>query len=445
VSAPLPVGWSRLHPLTPLLRGGRFFLLVGVYAGQQGLRQSDSKVLLGILAIGTPLAVVLGFFSWRAMRYRVEGAELHLDSGILQRRSRRVPLVRVQSIDVVRPLFARVLGLAELRLEVVGGGDTEARLSYLTEDQAQQLRARLLGLVAGERAGDGPAGEVPAGGVPAGAAVRQPAGIAPEAVLVTVPTGVLVMSVLLGAPTLTLVVLLGAAGLGLLVDAGVVLPVVLAAGPVLLGVVTASGRRLLTEYGFTVAESPDGLRLRHGLLDTRSQTIPSGRVQTVRVREPLLWRRQGWVRLEVDVAGYAGGRGEEQAATSALLPVAPRALAESLLERVLGGPLPAASLAAPRRARLRAPLQHRRLRVGVDATHLVATYGVLTTTTDVVPLAKVQSLRLTAGPWQRRLGLASLHVDTAGRRLPGAVARHRDAGQARELLGRVNELAKGAR
>jgi len=440
VSAPLPVGWSRLHPLTPLLRGGRFFLLVGVYAGQQGLRQSDSKVLLGILAVGTPLAVVLGFFSWRAMRYRVEGAELHLDSGILQRRSRRVPLVRVQSIDVVRPLFARVLGLAELRLEVVGGGDTEARLSYLTEDQAQQLRARLLGLVAGERAGDGPAGEVQGGEVS-----RQPAAIAPEAVLVTVPTGVLVVSVLLGAPTLTLLVLVLAAGLGLLVDAGVVLPVVLASGPVLLGVVTASGRRLLTEYGFTVAESPDGLRLRHGLLDTRSQTIPSGRVQTVRVREPLLWRRQGWVRLEVDVAGYAGGRGEEQAATSALLPVAPRALAESLLERVLGGPLPAASLAAPRRARLRAPLQHRRLRVGVDATHLVATYGVLTTTTDVVPLAKVQSLRLTAGPWQRRLGLASLHVDTAGRRLPGAVARHRDAGQARELLGRVNELAKAAR
>lgn len=440
MSAPLPVGWSRLHPLTPLLRGGRFVLLVGVYAGQQGLRQSDSKVLLGILAVGTPLAVLLGFFSWRAMRYRVEGDELHLDSGILQRRSRRVPLARVQSIDVVRPLLARVLGLAELRLEVVGGGNTEARLAYLTEDQARQLRARLLLLVAGEQTGDGPAGEVQGGEVS-----RQPAGIAPEAVLVTVPTGVLVVSVLLGAPTLTLLVLVLAAGLGLLVDAGVVLPVVLASGPVLLGVVTASGRRLLTEYGFTVAESPDGLRLRHGLLDTRSQTIPSGRVQTVRVREPLLWRRQGWVRLEVDVAGYAGGRGEEQAATSALLPVAPRALAESLLERVLGGPLPAASLAAPRRARLRAPLQHRRLRVGVDATHLVATYGVLTTTTDVVPLAKVQSLRLTAGPWQHRLGLASLHVDTAGRRLPGAVARHRDAGQARELLGRVNELAKAAR
>jgi len=440
VSAPLPVGWSRLHPLTPLLRGGRFVLLVGVYAGQQGLRQSDSKVLLGILAVGTPLAVVLGFFSWRAMRYRVEGDELHLDSGILQRRSRRVPLARVQSIDVVRPLLARVLGLAELRLEVVGGGNTEARLAYLTEDQARQLRARLLLLVAGEQTGDGPAGEVQGGEVS-----RQPAAIAPEAVLVTVPTGVLVVSVLLGAPTLTLLVLVLAAGLGLLVDAGVVLPVVLASGPVLLGVVTASGRRLLTEYGFTVAESPDGLRLRHGLLDTRSQTIPSGRVQTVRVREPLLWRRQGWVRLEVDVAGYAGGRGEEQAATSALLPVAPRALAESLLERVLGGPLPAASLAAPRRARLRAPLQHRRLRVGVDATHLVATYGVLTTTTDVVPLAKVQSLRLTAGPWQRRLGLASLHVDTAGRRLPGAIARHRDAGQARELLGRVNELTKAAR
>ena len=40
-------------------------------------------------------------------------------------------------------------------------------------------------------------------------------------------------------------------------------------------------KRVLGEYGFTVAESSDGLRLRHGLLDKRTQTIPPGRVQAV--------------------------------------------------------------------------------------------------------------------------------------------------------------------
>ncbi|MCW2680023.1 MAG: hypothetical protein JWM62_1424, partial [Frankiales bacterium] len=110
-----------------------------------------------------------------------------------------------------------------------------------------------------------------------------------------------------------------------------------------------------------------------------------------------------------------------------------------------GGPLPEAVAAAPPAARWRAPLQHRRLRVGVDARHVVATSGVLTTTTDVAPLGKVQSLRVTQGPYERRLGLASLHVDTAGRRLPGAVAPHRSAGEAAALLAELTTRARAAR
>ena len=76
--------------------------------------------------------------------------------------------------------------------------------------------------------------------------------------------------------------------------------------------------------------------------------------ETVRMLEPLLWRPFGWVRVEIDVAGYAGRRGEEQAATNALVPVAPRALAEALVGRVLGGGLPVPAAPVPGRARWRA-------------------------------------------------------------------------------------------
>jgi putative membrane protein len=225
----------------------------------------------------------------------------------------------------------------------------------------------------------------------------------------------------------------------------VAVAVLVAALPAYAGFLTVSGKRVLAEYGFTVAESPDGLRLRHGLLDTRSQTIPAGRVQTIRLLEPLLWRPFGWVRVEVDVAGYSGGRTEQESSTKALLPVAPRALAEALVGRVLGGALPVAAAPVPRRVRWRAPLSRRRLRAGLDNGHLVTTHGVLTTTTDVVPLAKVQSLRLTSGPWQRRLGLATVHADTAGRRLPGGSAAHRDAAEARALLVELTARTRAAR
>lgn len=430
MTAPEPGdGWQRLHPLSPVLRGGRVLLALAAIIGQQQLRRdsglSPAGAGLGALAVATA-AVALGYLSWRRRAYRLTATELQVDSGVLSRTSRRVPLARLQAVEVVRPLVARVLGLAELRLEVVGGGSTEAPLAYLLEADAHRLRSRML--ASADRVAD------------------VPADAPPEQVLVAVPTSSLVTSLLL-SPALVLVPLL-------LVAAGVAFAV--APGPVSGGVATfavfsvtlptlaASARRLLGEYGFTVSAVDDGLRLTRGLLDTRASSIPAGRVQTVRISEPLLWRRRDWVRVEVDVAGYGSGRGAE-ALTTALLPVAPRALARDLLALVLTGPLPAASAPVPPRARWRAPLQHRRLRVGADDRHLVISSGVLTTTTLAVPLDKVQSLRLTSGPWQRRLGLATLHADTAGRRITGAAARHRDAAEAAALLDELAERARRAR
>ena len=49
-----------------------------------------------------------------------------------------------------------------------------------------------------------------------------------------------------------------------------------------------------------------------------------------------------------------------------------------------------------------------------------------------MPHARTQSVRVTQGPWQRSLGLASMHVDST----PGAVkitGHHRDAVEARRL------------
>ena len=420
-------GWSRLHPLTPLLRGGRTILVLLAVVGQQGLRSAGPEAVAGVLAVGLPLAVALGWLAWRAMRYRLTDTELQVESGVLTTRSRRVPLARLQSVDVVRPLFARFLGLAELRMEVVGGGaGAEAPLSYLSEDDAEALRVRLLQLASGRDAA--------VAGVPE----------EPQRVLVVVPGGPLVWSTLLGAPVQVVAVLVPVLAVVALVDLSYVPGLLLAAVPVLFGVGSMAVRRLLTEYGFTVAEAADGLRLQQGLLDTRSSTIPPGRVQTIRLTQPLLWRPFGWVRVEVDVAGYAPG-GDQQVTTGALLPVAPRELAEKLVARVLGGPLPVADARPPRGARLRAPASYRRLAIGTDERHLVSTYGIATTTVDVVPLAKVQSLRWTQGPLQRRLGLSSVHVDTAGRRLPGTIALHRGAQEGRLLLADLTRAARAAR
>jgi putative membrane protein len=64
--------------------------------------------------------------------------------------------------------------------------------------------------------------------------------------------------------------------------------------------------------------------------------------------------------------------------------------------------------------------------------------------TSWVPLTKVQSLRLVQGPVQRRLRLATIYLDTAGRAVHAAI-RDRDAEEARVQLGELTALSRSAR
>jgi len=99
---------------------------------------------------------------------------------------------------------------------------------------------------------------------------------------------------------------------------------------------------------------------------------------------------------------------------------------------------------APRRARAKAPLSWHLLAAWYDTTYAVARTGRLRPETVVVPLAKVQSVRWTQGPVQRRLRLASVAVDTAGRRWR-AQARDRDVEQACKLVSRLADGARASR
>jgi putative membrane protein len=153
--------------------------------------------------------------------------------------------------------------------------------------------------------------------------------------------------------------------------------------------------------------------------------------------EPLLWRRRGWVRIELDVAGSSN---------SVLVPVAPREVAEAVVARVLPGvTVPTATSMArpPRRARWCVPLWWRGY--GFTATDAVfaARHGLLRRSLALVPHAKVQSVRLTQGPWERARGLADVHVDTGADKT--VTARLRDAQEAAELLREQAERSRTGR
>ena len=413
-------GWQPLHPLTPVLRSGRYFLPLLFALLQPGATLIPSRLMLPTLLAALALGAAAGWASWTFTRFRVGPDVLELRSGVVRRTHRRLPLSRLESIDLKRSLVARSLGLAELHVEAVSTGDSEVVLSYLDEDAATALRATLLARRAGVAADAPPP---------------------PETVLATVPTWALVVTALAGPAVALAGVIVAAAAAAAAGSPATGAVVAFGALPPLAAVTVGMVVRQEALYGFTLAASPDGLRIRRGLLNLRTQTIPTSRLQAISVVEPLLWRPASWTRVVVDVAGYRGGERTERAQTSILLPVLPRALVAPVLARVLPRlDLGAIELApADARARWRAPIAHRSLGVSCTPEFVVARRGRIRRVTDVVPHAKVQSLRVTAGAWQRRLGLASLHVDTAGTAVR-AVAPHRDAREALTLAWRCRRL-----
>jgi putative membrane protein len=126
-----------------------------------------------------------------------------------------------------------------------------------------------------------------------------------------------------------------------------------------------------------------------------------------------------------------------------LLPVGSRKLGYELVDRLVPD-RPRELSPAPRRVFWKSPLRYRKLAWGRTDTCVATTSGRLRKISCWVPLEKVQSLRRVEGPVQRRLRLASVHVDTAGRAVH-ATLRDRDAGEATEALDELAELARAAR
>ncbi|MBQ1093300.1 PH domain-containing protein [Streptomyces sp. B93] len=423
---PHEVTERRLHPVTPLRRA---WAPVAVLIGwalhdpdqaQRQLARLTTTTLLLALAVLVPAAALYGFLTWWYTHFAVTDTELRIRTGLLFRRTAHIRLERIQAVDVTQPLLARVAGVAKLKLDVIGT-DKKDELAFLGEKEARALRAELLARAAGFAP-----------------ETAHQVGEAPARQLLRVPPRVLAVSLLLTGATW-----------GTLAAAVVVPPVlwlvtgsvwtVLAVGLPLLGAAGASSvGRFVAEYDWTVSDSPDGLRIDRGLLDRVHETVPPGRVQTVRIVEPLLWRRWaspgpdgsgsggGWVRVELDVAGSSN---------SLLVPVAPREVAESIVARVLPGVTvpPRASLSRPpRRAGRCVPLWWRGYGFGASDAVFAARHGLLRRSLALVPHAKVQSVRLTQGPWQRLWGLTDVHVDTGANKT--VTARLRDAQEAREIL-----------
>ena len=449
LDAPSP---RRLHPVSPLLGVvDRNLLAPGILALGSGLR---------VLAVLLLAVLLLRAVAWWRRTYVVDGGVLRVTSGVLSRNEQLVPCDRIQQVSVVQDLRHRVLGVAELRVEVAGGGrGSGVELAVLSAGAAERLRDALLA-AAPRTAGDDPGAAVT--GVAQADGVAPGAGGPPARPVVRLSIRHLAVAGVTGSELFVLFAFVASA-VQLLADAPGLVPsfdrselgrlrgpalALLLLALLVAALVSAVGASVLRNGRYALDLVGDELHLARGVLDRRQAVLPLARVQAVQITASPLRRPLGFVSLRVQSAS-AGAEQEDRRVTIPILATTelPRVL-ELLLPgaTTLPGLLPAPP-AARRRAIVRstwpvavlAPLagvvappwgwlalgllapavgfgilSHRGLGHAVTPTHLSTRTGAVVRRTVVLRLERAQSTRVRTSPMQRRAGLATCVVDVAG-------------------------------
>lgn len=479
VRSPLSDGeWHRLHPLTPLLRGGLFLIvIIGIVVANLRDRLlivflpwlapdisdevvdwevsggdpidfiivNNLYVVAALAVLGVLIVLVAAFYlSWRFHTFRITGDDVEVRSGILFRTQRRAPLDRVQGVNLTRPMVARLLGMA--KLEVVGAGtDSNVKLEYLSTTNAEAVRADILRLASGRRLADaaGPGGRADGARRSGGrvAALSETVGReltgliegpeapaeAPESV-VNIPVGRLVASHIISMSTVFLV--LGTVAIIIGVSQGVTW-LLFAFVPGIIGFGAYWVRSIVRSLRYSIAPTPDGVRITFGLLTTVTEIVPPGRVHAIEVTQPILWRPFGWwmVRINRLTGRSASDTTTDQFTT--VLPVGTAADVERIL-RLLQPSVPDDEWAliahegmsgpgeddtftnSPSRAWWIRPFSYRRNGFRLTRDLLLLRRGMVWRKLAILPLARLQSFGLYQGPLDRltRVSNARAHVVT---------------------------------
>lgn len=442
----------RLHPATIALRFVKEAPST-LLALPAGLAFASKSGFTGALVLAAMLAgalLVVKWVAWRRFRYGVGREVIVIESGILHRTRRSIPFDRVQDVDIERSFLARLFGLAKVRIETGAGGKDEGVLDSVSLAEAHRLRETVR-----TRRSDGAAAA-------AGAAESSSALFAMDVPRV----------LLFGLFNFSLVYIAGlfallqtfdrflpfdiydpARWVGLVGEylphrwtLGAIAGVLLVAA--LLGSAAGILRTLARDFGFRLSLEGGRFRRERGLFTRSEVVIARRRVQLAQVQTGPVRGSFGWSGLSfqtlgagTDASGRQGAapfatRGEIEAVLAQVPPLRlppPPELTQVSRRHILRsagarlGPALAAVLALSvweRSALLllallpllavASALDRRFHRYALAGDLLFVARGVWRRRLWLVPLQNVQSLSLSRGLLQRRLGLATLSIDTAG-------------------------------
>ena len=317
------------------------------------------------------LILVAGSLDWWFTRYSLDDLAIHRRSGFLFKKNRTIRLESVQSVDISRPLVARLLGLSELRFEVADGSSEALHIKYVSARKAEVLRRTAMAsinLLRSEAAGR-PVDVLPdsmqisAERMPAADQLHQPFEAsygapaqnstqqvtpqqgaqqpAPEQPVASRRGARMPMPVtadpsqppifrisnvrLIASIMLEHLVWLVPA-VALMVGAAVFAAMMAGESPFLIfmamlpgmfapmvGYVVALWTRFDGAANFKITPSGQGgVTLRYGFTGTHTQNVMVERIQALAVEQSILWRAFGWYRIKMTIAGIGIEKNDNQ-------------------------------------------------------------------------------------------------------------------------------------
>ena len=457
-------GLERLHPLSVLFGIASAAMRLLVPGLIVVLFRPGGQADLWLMVLFLP-SVVAGLVKYATYGYRMDADELVIREGIVTRNERHIPYGRIQNIDLVQNPLQRVLGVAEVRIETASGDKPEAVMRVLSLAAVDELRRHVF------RTREPGATLAASADAPGAIPVSEP-----PRVLVRTSFGDLVLVGLSSGRGLAVVA--AALGLLWQLDLigdidqrwiekqlrgvhfelpGPLVALVLAIAVAAVAIVLLSALSIVWAvvryWGFTLVARGDDLRIEYGLLTRVTATIPRRRIQLLSLARGPLARASSRVAVRVETAGQheEEGRAADRLWLAPLLPLAELpALLGAVLPEVELGALEWRGLARGATARLARKglivaalvtalataafgpyalallpllaawvLLHARLWVkhagwALGGEACAFRSGVVTRRTSVVRYEKIQALSLSESPFDRRRGMASLQVDTAG-------------------------------
>jgi putative membrane protein len=454
----------RLHPGTILLRFARSLPqnLIVLPALISSISKAGWAYFLPIAAVSLVVFTIVHWLRWRSFRYGIGEHEVVIESGMLVRSRRTIPFDRIQDVDFEQGPLHRLFGLARILLETGSEGKDEGALDSVTIAEAERLRAAVR------------AGKAAAGPVGSDEPMRPSPPIFAMALSRVLLSGLFNFSLLWVAGIFALLqtfeswlpfrihdiphwIGLAERNLHGRVTPAAVLGVVILA--VALGLASGVVSTLARDYGFRLTRDAGGFRRERGLLTRSEVLIPARRIQLAMIQSGPLRRALDRYRLRLQTLG-SGKPGEgglqdtapfassaevarilaempvfrlpdpaqlvrvsqshvwKAVAGALTLPLVPMIVASVLLPILLLTGLLIPLLAAA------ALIERRFHRYAFDDGLLFVQAGFWRRRLWIVPATAVQTATVRRSWFQRLIGVATVHIDTAGASALGGPAVH---------------------